>query len=66
VPNAHRKNLTVAVSALVHKVVLEGASGEVTATGVEVSSAGKSFVIKAEKEVILSTGSVKFPAFSER
>jgi hypothetical protein len=49
----------------VHKVVLEGGSGDMTATGVEVSSAGKSFVIKAEKEVILSTGSVKFPAFSE-
>jgi choline dehydrogenase-like flavoprotein len=56
-PNKDRENLNVAVSALVTRVVLEKtASGEFEATGVEVQSTGRKFIIKAKREVILSTG----------
>jgi hypothetical protein len=56
-PNIDRANLTVAVSALVHKVVLDSeADGLYTATGVEVSSGGQTFVVQAKKEVIISAG----------
>jgi choline dehydrogenase-like flavoprotein len=56
-PNAHRENLKVAVSALVTRVILEKTdSGEFNATGVEVLSSGQKTVIKAKKEVIISTG----------
>jgi choline dehydrogenase-like flavoprotein len=57
-PNADRPNFHVAVSVLVTRVVLEKtASGGFEATGVEVLSASRKFVIKAKKEVIISTGS---------
>jgi choline dehydrogenase-like flavoprotein len=60
-PNAGRENFRVVVSTLVTHVVLEKtASGEFEATGVEVLSAGRKFVIKAKKEVILSSRSVKY------
>jgi choline dehydrogenase-like flavoprotein len=55
-PHAHRANLAVIVSALVTKVVLEPHAGALTATGVEVTSAGKRDVLRAKKEVILAAG----------
>jgi hypothetical protein len=57
-PHADRHNLTVAINALVHKVLTEvdPSTGQIKATGVEVSSAGITYKIQAKKEVIISTG----------
>lgn len=57
-PILKRPNLTVLSNTLTHKVILEGDQ----ATGIEVSNkAGEIFIIKANKEVILSAGAIGSP-----
>jgi choline dehydrogenase len=56
-PAMSRPNLTVVTHALVHKVLLEGK----VATGVRYEKAGKVQDISANKEVILSAGSIGSP-----
>jgi len=56
-PAQNRKNLTVLTGALTHKVLLEGK----TAVGVEVKHQGKIKRFKANKEVLLSAGSIGSP-----
>ncbi len=56
-PAMQRKNLTVITGALVHKVLLE----EKKATGVAFEVKGKVQQVSANKEVILSAGSVGSP-----
>jgi choline dehydrogenase-like flavoprotein len=60
-PNAHRPNLKVICESLVHKVLLEGNK----ATGAEFSYGGKTYQVKANKEVIVSAGAVKSPQILE-
>jgi choline dehydrogenase-like flavoprotein len=59
--NAHRPNLKVICESLVHKVLLEGNK----ATGAEFSYGGKTYQVKANKEVIVSGGAVKTPQILE-
>lgn len=56
-PALERPNLTVIPSALAHRVVIEDGH----ATGVEVERDGTVEVIRAEREVILSTGAYESP-----
>ncbi|KAF9468262.1 alcohol oxidase [Collybia nuda] len=64
-PNAQRKNLSVLTGAQVTKVVLEGTGENIMATGVEYICGGKSYVVRAEQEVILSSGSFQTPQILE-
>ncbi|EEB89652.1 hypothetical protein MPER_12229 [Moniliophthora perniciosa FA553] len=57
-PNLERQNLVVLTSVHVSKLVLSSESGTVTATGVEFVRDGKTYTIRSEKEVILSSGQV--------
>ncbi|XP_017883555.1 glucose dehydrogenase [FAD, quinone]-like [Ceratina calcarata] len=54
---AHRKNLHVALNALVTKVTTAGKQ----ATGVEFLMNGKKYRVRAKKEVILSAGTINSP-----
>ena len=56
-PAVDRGNLFVATKMLAHKVVFEGAR----ACGVEVRHQNETFVIKANKEIILSGGAINTP-----
>lgn len=56
-PAMNRRNLTVQVSALVTRIKLEGSR----ATGVEHSKDGKTFSVRAEREVILAAGAINSP-----
>jgi len=56
-PVLHRSNLTVLIHALTKKVVLEGKK----AIGVEFERNGQTQVVKANREVILSAGSIGSP-----
>ena len=60
-PNLGRANLKVLTSALVNKIVLEGK----TATGVEFVHNGRTEVVKASREVILSGGAISSPQILE-
>jgi choline dehydrogenase-like flavoprotein len=60
-PNANRPNLKVITESLVHKVLLDGKK----ATGVEFSFGGKTYEVKANREVIVSGGAVKSPQILE-
>ena len=53
----HRKNLTVMMHALTKKLVLEGKK----AVGVEYERDGQTRVVKANREIILSAGSIGSP-----
>lgn len=67
-PNAGQRNLKVLTGALASKIVWKSGSqgsGGVEASGVEFKSGGKTFVVKAKKEVILSTGVVGTPQLLE-
>ncbi|KAI0085565.1 alcohol oxidase [Irpex rosettiformis] len=59
-PNASRPNLTVLVTATARQVLLSSAdaNGEVRATGVEFEHGGKVHQVHANKEVILSAGTL--------
>jgi hypothetical protein len=57
-----RSNLTIITGALATRILLEAASGQITATGVEYrTAAGETVVAHAAKEVILSAGAVGSP-----
>jgi hypothetical protein len=55
-PHAHRKNLTVVVSALVAEVTSDTSGDELRATGVKILSSGGEYAVRAKKEVIISAG----------
>jgi hypothetical protein len=55
-PHAHRKNLTVVVSALVAEVTSDTSGDELRATGVKILSSGAEYAVRAKKEVIISAG----------
>lgn len=61
-PIRNRKNLVVLTHAQVQKVELD----RNRATGISVEASGKSRVIQARKEVILSAGSIASPALLQR
>lgn len=61
-PALSRPNLTVVTHALVHKVLLSGAGTEKKqATGIRYERKGKILEVSANKEVILSAGSIGSP-----
>ncbi|KDQ20130.1 hypothetical protein BOTBODRAFT_27544 [Botryobasidium botryosum FD-172 SS1] len=66
-PNISRKNLTVLIGALVHKVTFSStrSNEDVQATGVAFTYDGKNFEVKARKEVIVSAGALKSPQILE-
>ncbi|KAF7984519.1 hypothetical protein HWV62_13683 [Athelia sp. TMB] len=67
IPNAFRKNLAVLTGALVAKInwAADKQAGKVIASRVTFSSSGKTYTIKAKKEVIVSSGSVNTPQILE-
>ena len=56
-PVVHRKNLTVFSSALVERIILAGKR----ATGVEIQHKGRSQILSANREVVLSAGAISSP-----
>ncbi|PKG56677.1 choline dehydrogenase [Shewanella sp. Choline-02u-19] len=61
-PAMKRNNLTVITHALVHKVLFETKAGEAKkAVGVHFERKGKHLEVKANKEVVLSAGSIGSP-----
>jgi choline dehydrogenase-like flavoprotein len=60
-----RTNLHVVTEALVERVLVEKTSKDVVATGVRFSSAGKTFEVKAKKEVVLCAGAFQSPSILE-
>ena len=57
-----RSNLTIITGALATRILLEGESGQITATGVQYrTAAGETAVAHAAKELILSAGAVGSP-----
>jgi choline dehydrogenase len=57
-----RSNLTIITGALATRILLEGESGQITATGVEYrTAAGETLVVHAAKEVVLSAGAIGSP-----
>ena len=67
IPNSARKNLAVLTSALVAKIIwaADKQAGSVIASGVTFISGGKTYTVKARKEVIISGGSVNTPQILE-
>ena len=69
-PNAARPNLKVITNALVNHVVFQPrkagyGSKQLIATGLNFTSGGKSYVVKARREVVLSAGVVQSPQLLE-
>ncbi|KAI0347718.1 alcohol oxidase [Trametopsis cervina] len=65
-PNKDRKNLTVLVTATVHRVLSKTSSeGAFVATGVEFEYGGQVHTVHANKEVILSSGTINSPRILE-
>ncbi|PCH40974.1 GMC oxidoreductase [Wolfiporia cocos MD-104 SS10] len=65
-PNRHRENLTVLVSASVNRVRTEMLpNGVITAVGVEFEYDGKEYVANSKKEVLLTAGAPKSPHILE-
>jgi choline dehydrogenase-like flavoprotein len=66
-PNASRPNLTVLPNAQVTRITLdEDSNGEYRATGVEFVVGEETFIVRANKEVILSSGELhSFPLYEE-
>jgi choline dehydrogenase len=60
-PVLARPNLTVVTHALVHKVLLSVDAGEKKATGIRYERKGKIVDVQANKDVILSAGSIGSP-----
>ena len=59
VPIRHRKNLHLVLNALVSQVLIDPVTK--TASGVQFTHSGRSFVVHTKKEVILSAGPVMSP-----
>ena len=66
-PNAHRKNLSLIMDAMVHRIVFsdEDSNKDKTATGVEFVVDGQTYTASAKKEVILCAGTVQSPQILE-
>lgn len=64
-PAKDRKNLTILTGATVQHIILEDSNDEYVPKGVRFEHGGLSYVANAEKEVILSAGSVKSPQILE-
>ncbi|TDL20968.1 GMC oxidoreductase [Rickenella mellea] len=66
-PNAHRSNLSVLTGAHGVKILTTKSNqhGEVSSTGVEFLHSGQRHVVKANKEVILSAGTINTPQILE-
>lgn len=66
-PNAARKNLFVLTSALVEKInwLPSNSGGNVIASGVTFTSGGKEYSVAANKEVLISGGTVNSPQLLE-
>jgi choline dehydrogenase len=60
-PALSRPNLTVVTHALVHKVLLDSDNEAQKATGIRYERKGKIVELKANKEVVLSAGSIGSP-----
>ena len=60
-PALSRPNLTVVTHALVHKVLLSAESDNKKATGIRYERKGKIIEVQANREVILSAGSIGSP-----
>lgn len=63
--NSDRPNLSILLSAYATKVAFSDAEGDLTATGVEFIHGGKSYLVRADKEVILCLGALKTPHLLE-
>jgi choline dehydrogenase-like flavoprotein len=64
-PNASRQNLVVLTDATVNEVVLSEQEGQWTATGVRFQHEGQHHTVLANREVILSAGTVQSPQLLE-
>ncbi|KAJ3787877.1 alcohol oxidase [Lentinula aff. detonsa] len=64
-PNVGRSNLAVLVGAQATKIQFSQDGGNATATGVQFTSSGTNYTVSADKEVILSTGSLRTPQLLE-
>lgn len=64
-PNATRPNLVVLTEALVKEVIISDHEGQWTATGVRFRHGDQEFVVRVDREVILSAGSVQSPQLLE-
>lgn len=64
-PNQARNNLKVLTDALATKVEFDTSSKKLRATGVTFTSGGKSYTVNANKEVIVSGGTVNTPQILE-
>ncbi|VDB94037.1 unnamed protein product [Peniophora sp. CBMAI 1063] len=65
IPAQDRQNLTVAVDALVSRVVTKQVSGKVVANAVEVLHEDQTYTVRVGGEVILSAGALKSPQILE-
>jgi choline dehydrogenase len=64
-PNAGRPNLSLLTHALVSKIVLEKTDSEARATGIEFSSNGRTYSVRANREIIVSGGTINSPQLLE-
>ncbi|KAJ7678651.1 alcohol oxidase [Mycena rosella] len=64
-PNAQRKNLVLLTEAQVTKLVFDTKGKQITATGVEYIANNKTYIAKATKEFIVSSGAYKTPQILE-
>lgn len=64
-PNVNRPNLTVLTEAQVNKITLNRHDGEIFASGVDFTSFGFKYHVKAEHEVLLCAGSLQSPQILE-
>jgi choline dehydrogenase-like flavoprotein len=64
-PNAHRTNLSLLVEAYVNKIELEASESGSRAAGVQFTTQGKQFTVRARREVIVCAGTVKSPQLLE-
>ena len=64
-PNVSRPNFTVLTEAQVNKITLSRHDGQIFATGVDFTSFGFKYHVKAEHEVLLCAGSIQSPQILE-
>ncbi|KAL7904076.1 hypothetical protein GGI35DRAFT_490775 [Trichoderma velutinum] len=64
-PVKERKNLVVLTGAHVNRILFEGNGESVAASGVEFDVSGRVYVVKADKEIVLSAGTIQSPQILE-
>ncbi|KAK0452634.1 alcohol oxidase [Armillaria borealis] len=66
-PNKHKSNLTLITGAEATRILLktDESSGEIIASGIEYSKSGELLTVSANKEVILTLGTMKTPQLLE-